>query len=96
MTAPAARLVVDAHATTGEGPVWCEREQVLWWVDIDGNQLHRFDPASGLDQHWDLGEAVACVQLRDSGSPVLALKSGFAFFDPATGQLDRLATPEAD
>jgi L-arabinonolactonase len=96
MTAVPTRLVVDAHAVTGEGPVWCEREQVLWWVDIDGNLLHRFDPATGTDRQWDLGEPVACVQLRESGGPVLALKSGFALFDPATGRLDRLAAPEAD
>ena len=96
MTPPAARLVFDAHATVGEGPVWCEREQVLWWVDIDGGLLHRFDPAGGIDRQWDLGEAVACVQLRTSGGLVLALKSGFALFDPATGRVDRLATPEAD
>jgi len=95
MTASPARLVVDAHAVTGEGPVWCEREQVLWWVDIDGGQLHCFDPSNGKDQNWDLGESVACVQLREEGGVVLALKSGFAFFDPTTGAIERLATPEA-
>ena len=96
MTVVPTRLVVDAHAVTGEGPVWCEREQVLWWVDIDVDRLHRFDPATGADRQWGLGEPVACVQLRKSGGLVLALKSGFALFDPATGRLDRLAAPEAD
>ena len=91
-----ARLVVDAHAMTGEGPVWCEHEQVLWWVDIDGCLLHRFDPAGGEDRHWSLGEEIGCLALRETGGLVLALKSGFAYFDPMTGALDRLADPEAD
>jgi len=31
----------------GETPLWCERAQKLWWVDIE-RRLHRaFDPASG-------------------------------------------------
>jgi sugar lactone lactonase YvrE len=96
MTQSTARLVVDAHAVTGEGPVWCDRDQVLWWCDIDGNKLHRFDPKAGIDREWDLGEPVACLSLHEAGGLVLALKSGFARFDPATGAVERLATPEAD
>ena len=91
-----ARLVLDAHALVGESPVWCEREQVLWWVDIDGFLLHRFDPASGADRQWNLGEEIGCLALRATGGLLLALKTGFAFFDPATGTLDRLIDPEGD
>ena len=27
-------LLVDAHANVGEGPIWDEQKQVLYWVDI--------------------------------------------------------------
>ena len=32
----------DAKAELGEGPVWHEEEQALYWVDITQSNLHRF------------------------------------------------------
>ncbi len=46
---PAARLVWPLNAHLGEGPIWMAGEQALWFVDIEGRQLHRFIP--GSDQH---------------------------------------------
>lgn len=31
----------------GETPLWCERKQRLWWLDIERPKLQWFDPASG-------------------------------------------------
>lgn len=31
----------------GETPLWCDKERVLWWLDIEKPTLHRLDPASG-------------------------------------------------
>jgi sugar lactone lactonase YvrE len=30
-----ASLILDARATLGEGAIWCPREQMLFWVDIE-------------------------------------------------------------
>ena len=49
-----AELVLDARAELGECPIWSVEEQRLWWIDIDGKALHRFDPASGGDESWPL------------------------------------------
>jgi D-xylonolactonase len=40
-------VVVDLPAVTGEGPLWNESEQALYWVDIPPGRLYRFDPATG-------------------------------------------------
>ena len=40
-------LVVDHPSETGEGPLWNDREQALYWVDIPAGQLFRYDPATG-------------------------------------------------
>ena len=42
---PAIHLVADIKALLGEGPVWVEREQALYWVDIKGRRLFRLDDA---------------------------------------------------
>jgi L-arabinonolactonase len=91
-----ARCVVDCRNTLGEVPVWDVAEQALYWVDIEGCLLQRLDPATGAVQVWRFDERVCAFALRERGGLVLALASGFAFFDPASGALERLAAPEAD
>jgi len=39
--------VGHAPAALGECPVWSERDQALYWADIDGRAIHRLDPSSG-------------------------------------------------
>ena len=41
------RLALDVKAALGEGPVWCPRENALYWVDILEPALKRFVPATG-------------------------------------------------
>jgi sugar lactone lactonase YvrE len=43
----AIRCVANPHAVVGEGPVWDDRRQVLWWIDVKQPRLFRYDPASG-------------------------------------------------
>ena len=74
--------VVDAHAQVGEGPVWDAQEQVLWWTDINGRAMHRFDPATGMDTVHEMPFRVGCFALRASGGFVLAAEHGFWFWEP--------------
>ena len=88
--------VLDAKAGTGESAVWDDRERVVWWVDIDVGAVHRFDPADGSDRSWTLPTRIGCLAPREPGGLVTALQGGFAFFDPASGALEKLVDPEAD
>lgn len=74
--------ILDARADIGEGPVWCPRDQVLWWIDIEVGALHRFNPASGADVRWLLPSMLGCVGLHADGGVVCALQDGFFRFDP--------------
>lgn len=38
--------VLREKAIVGESPVWCPAEKVLYWVDITGQMIRRFHPAS--------------------------------------------------
>jgi sugar lactone lactonase YvrE len=69
-------VVLDATASLGEGPVWDARSSTLRWVDIEPGEVHRFDPASGVDTFFEVGEAVGTVAVRAAGGLVLATKSG--------------------
>ena len=89
------KCVVRSRSKVGEGAVWDEIEQVLWWVDIPAGLIYRYDPATGENRRFDFGEPVGCLALRTSGGLVLAAKSGFWFFDPETGARDAIFDPEA-
>jgi L-arabinonolactonase len=87
--------VVDCKNQLAEGPVWDPVERALFWVDIPAGLVQRFEPISGARAVWAMPEGVGALALREKGGLIVALASGFALFDPATGALDRLASPEA-
>ena len=90
------KLLVDAHALVGEGPIWDETKGVLYWVDILSNMVYEYNPATGENRGYNVGQHVGTVVPRASGGLMLAVYDGFAAFNPATGQLTLLGDPEAD
>lgn len=90
------RCVLDVRAELGECPVWSAEEQALYWVDILAPSLNRFDPASGETRCWSMPEPIGSFGLREQGGAVVALKSGFHFFDFDSEVLTFIVNPEAD
>jgi sugar lactone lactonase YvrE len=78
----------------GEGPLWWR--DALYYVDIEGRLVHRFDPADGSEKSWDVGQRVGTVVPRASGGLVIAGDRGFSFLDEKNGALTPIADPEAD
>jgi sugar lactone lactonase YvrE len=87
--------LVDSKNKLGEVPVWDVDEQALYWVDIENKLLQRYAPATGDVRRWTLPERIGSFALRSSGGFVCALASGFAFFDPDSGQIEWINKPEA-
>jgi len=87
--------VLDIKAELGEGPVWDAREGVLYWVNIKDHEIHRFDPSTGKDTFWSTPADVGSIGLRQGGGMIVALKTGFFFFDPP-GNFRVIAEPEPD
>ena len=83
-------LVVDAGAIVGEGPVWDPESSVLWWVDITGRRIHRFDPATGGDESWDTPREPTALALRRAGGLVVTTPQGIESFHPDRAPKDRL------
>ena len=81
-------LVLHTDAVLGEGPVWDDRIGRLWWVDIVGGVVHRFDPASAQDEQFVVGRAVSAVFLTESDDPLLAVSDGIASLRTRTGDVE--------
>ncbi len=90
------KILVDVHALIGEGALWDEAQGVLYWVDILSNKLYIYDPASGENRAFDVGQHVGTVVLRASGGVMLAVYDGFAAYDLESQKLTLISDPEAD
>jgi sugar lactone lactonase YvrE len=91
-----AATVLACHNRLGEGPIWSIDEQALYWVDIVAPAIHRFQPASGEHRHWPMPEHVGSLSMRAAGGLVVAFKSGFGTFDPASGAIEMINDAEAE
>ena len=56
--------VASPNAIVGEGPVWNSEEQKIYWTDIQGGKLFKYDPENGSNQVIHNGfEAVSYTHL---------------------------------
>ena len=86
--------MLDCNADLGEGAIWDSSAGVLYWVDIDRREVHIFDPGTGKDRSFDVGQSVGTVVKRRSGGLMLAVRDGFGSLDPKTGKFELVAAPE--
>ncbi|WP_227494145.1 SMP-30/gluconolactonase/LRE family protein [Ramlibacter pallidus] len=91
-----AALRVDARATLGECPLWCERSASLWWTDIQSCTLSRWRPADGSLRHWTLPDRVGSFAFcAGDDRLLLGLATGIALFHPETQALSPIVPLDA-
>ena len=71
--------VLTVGAMLGEGPVWDEREQELLFVDIIGERVYRFRPATGEHSWFGTDGPTGAVVLTEEGRLLLALHDRFVY-----------------
>ena len=112
MTGTEVRCVWPAGALLGEGPLWSPRDAAVWFVDIRGSRLLRWDPADGGQggghgggqgggrREWPMDEACCWLVERADGDGFLAgLRSRFVHLRLDGGRpviAAEIARPEAD
>lgn len=93
----ALRCVYQARSVLGEGALWSTDERKLYWIDQMRPEIHRFDPATGHDEHLasDLPAQLGAMVPRASGGLVLAASDGITAIDTATMQRSPIVNPIA-
>ena len=82
------RVAVQAGNRLGEGVVWCDRAQALYWTDIHAAMLWRYVPNTGAVRSWPMPERLASFALCVAdGWLLLALASRLAFFNTDSGEV---------
>ncbi|HLD16626.1 MAG TPA: SMP-30/gluconolactonase/LRE family protein [Coxiellaceae bacterium] len=79
--------------TLGEGPLWDSRENVLYWVDIESWELHRFDPTINAHRVWPFESELCCIGLRKAGGLIAAFRNTIEIIYLPEGQTKLIAKP---
>jgi sugar lactone lactonase YvrE len=87
--------VLQCADVVGESAVWCERRQVLFWVDIVGRRLHRFHPASGAHVIKATAEMPTSIGLCDDDGAIVGFEHEVTLWD-LEDRFETLAIIEAD
>lgn len=90
------QVVPDSCVLLGECPLWHPEEQALYWIDIAGLAVHRFDPASKARASWPLPSEPGCIAWSVGGGLVVAMRSEIAMLDTRNGDLRRIADAPYD
>jgi sugar lactone lactonase YvrE len=85
-------LAGSYRAQWGEGPIWWR--DALYYVDIEGRRVLRYDPKTGEERSWEVAQRVGTVVPRQGGGLVIAGDQGFTFLDESSGELLPIADPE--
>ncbi len=95
MTTP--EPIFDIQATHGEGPVWDEKNNTLYWVDIPEGCYYKGQLGQEKASVFPVGQDLGVLALREEGGIVMAVRDGFGFYDEKTQQLQLLdPSPEQD
>jgi sugar lactone lactonase YvrE len=79
----------------GEGLLWSSRENAVYWVDIIGQQLHRYLLGDGSTKSWDMPEKTGwLVERREKPGFIAGMQSGFVELTLEPFAIKALVDPE--
>ena len=88
-------LLVAAQVRLGECALWCDRKAALYWTDIEGSTVSRWNEADGQVQQWTLPDRVGSFALcTQPDQLLLGLATGIALFNLATGAMSPIIPVE--
>jgi sugar lactone lactonase YvrE len=86
------KCVVASRCRLGESPLWSERRQCLYWLDIAlDSHLFEWHPETARLRSWSLGELASGLARARDGDLIVLSEYGLSRFDYETGTLLRLA-----
>jgi sugar lactone lactonase YvrE len=90
------RCVADVKARLGESPLWSPADRALFFLDIKGRRLHRFDPQADQLHGHELAEDTGCIGLARAGGFVAGARSGLWRLGAVGERLAKLADNPED
>jgi sugar lactone lactonase YvrE len=90
---PDPRRLLDHECRTGESPLWDDRRDRLFFVDIDSGEIHHVTAEGSSHRVWPAPppERPTALGLTTTGRLVVSLTRSVVLFDPDAGTWDTLA-----
>jgi sugar lactone lactonase YvrE len=68
--------IAAVRCRVGESPVWCDRTQAWFWVDITARKVWRLESGTGAVRSWDSPEMAASIAPMESGGLIAGMETG--------------------
>lgn len=78
--------VWDAKTLLGEGVVWVEHEQSVYFVNIFENKIYRYHPETQAKTTWDTPKQPTFIFPTTGDILLCGMEDGLYWFDPAQGK----------
>ena len=91
---PSVECIWPAETILGEAPAWCPKEQVVYWVDIEGKTILRMNPQSGDRRIFPQDYEFGCIVKRADGGFIAGTNAGLVHLDADLKSSTIFATPE--
>lgn len=89
------QTVLDEPMQLGESPLWHPEERALYWIDINGCAVHRYDPGIRTHDRWSVPCEPGCIAWCEGGL-IVAIRSGVVKLDTRSGKIDFLVKAPYD
>ena len=86
-------LLLRASCIVGEGPLWDDRRERLYFLDIRGKRVYRMALGDAAPEEIPLPQQIGCMALKENGDLLLALEDGVYARDDKTGALSLAHAP---
>ncbi len=86
--------IANIKNSLGEGPLWDAATSCLYWVDSLSGEIFRRDENAQIET-WSLPCMIGSLAVINDKQAIVALQTGFHFFDFASGELNPIIDPES-
>ncbi|WP_461533953.1 SMP-30/gluconolactonase/LRE family protein [Sinomicrobium sp.] len=89
-------VLTNIKSLCGEGPVWDSETSSIYWIDVVGGDIHRYNTKSNSQKSIHTGQKIGAIAQCSSGHLIAALKKGLFFVDFERGYIKTIVNPESD
>ncbi len=89
-------LEFQINSKLGEGANWNYRSQELYWVDIEGQLLHIYDPKTKINRTLSTPSRIGTVVPSSENEAIIALEDGIYKINTVSGVISLLSDIEAN
>ena len=89
-------LALKTDAKLGEGAFWNYKTQEFYWVDIQGKQLHIYNPNTTINRSFSTPSQIGTVVPGAEHEAIIALEDGVYQMNTQTGAISLFAAIEED